>query len=72
MLGSTHRRGADFSIRGINAGSKYDMEDLCTALSATQMRFEDIVDKVYTFEEADEAIEDIWQSRQVGKLVIRL
>ncbi|MBA7494104.1 hypothetical protein ES702_04673 [subsurface metagenome] len=48
------------------------MDDLCAAISATQMRFDDIIDSVYTFERADEAIEYIWQGKQVGKLVIRL
>ncbi|OQU98519.1 hypothetical protein CLAIMM_04293 [Cladophialophora immunda] len=60
------------NLRGINGGSKLEQEDLCAALSATQMRFKDIIDKVYDFTDADEAIEDIWQGRQVGKLVIRV
>ncbi|KIW51614.1 hypothetical protein PV05_10318 [Exophiala xenobiotica] len=59
-------------LRGINAGSRLEQEDLCAALSATQMRFDDIIDKVYDFSQADEAIEDIWQGRQVGKLVIQI
>ncbi|OAP57705.1 hypothetical protein AYL99_08443 [Fonsecaea erecta] len=59
-------------LRGINGGSKLEQEDLCAALSATQLRFNDIIDKVYPFAQADEAIEDIWQGRQVGKLVIRI
>lgn len=48
------------------------MDDLCAALSATQMRFNDIIDTVYRFDQADEAIEYIWQGKQVGKLVIKL
>ncbi|KIV87181.1 hypothetical protein PV11_02746 [Exophiala sideris] len=59
-------------LRGIDAGSRLEQEDLCAALSATQMRFDDIIDKVYDFSQADEAIEDIWQGRMVGKLVIRI
>ncbi|OAG45201.1 hypothetical protein AYO21_00549 [Fonsecaea monophora] len=59
-------------LRGINGGSKLEQEDLCAAISATQMRFNDIIDKVYDFTQADEAIEDIWQGRQVGKLVIQI
>ena len=58
--------------RGINAGSKNDMDDLCSALSATQMRIDDIIDSIYPFEKADEAMEHIWQGKQVGKVVIRL
>lgn len=63
---------AKIILRGINAGSRDDMDDLCAALSATQMRLDDIVDKTYTFDQGDEAIEDVWQGRLVGKLVIRL
>lgn len=48
------------------------MDDLCAALSATQMQFDDIIDLVCPFDTADEAIEYIWQGRQVGKLVISL
>ncbi|KAL2280412.1 hypothetical protein FJTKL_12641 [Diaporthe vaccinii] len=59
-------------VRGINAGSKIDMDDLCAALSATQIRFDDIIDSIKPFEEADEAIEYVWQGKQVGKVVLRL
>lgn len=58
--------------RGINAGSKYDLDDLCAALSATQMPLGDIIDNVYPFEKADEAVQYIWEGKQVGKLVLRL
>lgn len=60
------------NVRGINAGSKHDLDDLCAALSATQISFDDIIDSVFGFEQADEAIEYIWQGKQVGKLVIRV
>lgn len=63
---------ANAHYRGINAGSKQDQDDLCAALSATQIQFDDIIDSVYPFEKADEAIEYIWQGKQVGKLVLRL
>ncbi|KAL4913014.1 hypothetical protein BDW62DRAFT_8917 [Aspergillus aurantiobrunneus] len=59
-------------LRGINAGSKHDMDDLCAALAAAQMPLDDIIDSVEPFEKADEAIEYIWQGRQIGKLVLRL
>lgn len=48
------------------------MDDLCAAISATQMRLGDIIDSVSSFDKADEAIEYIWQGKQVGKLVLRL
>ncbi|KAL3449178.1 chaperonin 10-like protein [Aspergillus insuetus] len=59
-------------LRGINAGSRQDMEDLCAALDATQMPLRDIIDSVEPFERAEEAIEHIWQRRQVGKVVLRV
>lgn len=48
------------------------MDDLCAALSATQAELSDIIDSVYPFEQAEEAIEYIWQGEQVGKIVLRL
>jgi Zn-dependent alcohol dehydrogenase len=48
------------------------MDDLCAAMSATQMRVDDIIDSIYPFEKADEAMEHIWQGKQVGKVVIHL
>lgn len=58
--------------RGINAGSKYDMEDLSAALSATSIPLDDIIDSTYPFEQAEEAIQYLWEGRQVGKIVLRL
>lgn len=58
--------------RGINAGSKFDMEDFCAALAATEMRLDDLIDRVFAFAEAEEAVEYIWQGRQIGKVVLRL
>jgi Zn-dependent alcohol dehydrogenase len=49
-----------------------DLDDLCAALSATRIRFDDIVDSVQPFEKAEEAIESIWQGKVVGKLVLEL
>jgi NADPH-dependent curcumin reductase CurA len=48
------------------------MEDLCAALDATQMPLRDIIDSVEPFEKAEEAIEYLWQGRQVGKVVLRV
>lgn len=48
------------------------MDDLCAALSATHIQFDDIIDSVKPFEEADEAIEYVWQGQQVGKVVLSL
>jgi Zn-dependent alcohol dehydrogenase len=59
-------------IRGINAGPPEDMEDLCAALEATQMQFDDIIDKVYPFSEAEEAVQSLWEGKVMGKIVLRL
>ncbi|KAL1853141.1 hypothetical protein VTK73DRAFT_9071 [Phialemonium thermophilum] len=59
-------------IRGIDAGSRHDQEDLCAAISATQLTFDDIIDSVEPFESAEEAVEYIWQGKQIGKVVLKL
>lgn len=48
------------------------MEDLCAALSATRMDLSDIIDTVYAFDKAEEALQSLWEGKVVGKLVIRL
>jgi hypothetical protein len=42
------------------------------AISATQMTFDDIIDSVWSFDKAEEAIEYVWQGKQVGKVVIEI
>ncbi|KAL4874202.1 hypothetical protein BJY04DRAFT_41880 [Aspergillus karnatakaensis] len=59
-------------VRGINAGSKQDMDDLCAAMSASQLPLNDIIDSVEPFEKAEEAIEYIWQGKQIGKFVLKV
>jgi len=49
-----------------------DLDDLCAALSATKIQFGDIIDSVEPFDEAEEAIEKVWQGKVVGKLVLQL
>lgn len=46
------------------------MDDLCAAITATQMTFDDIIDSTQPFEKAEEAIQYIWEGKQVGKLVL--
>ncbi|KAJ4020253.1 hypothetical protein NW752_005361 [Fusarium irregulare] len=60
------------NVRGINAGSKDDQDELMAAISATQMTFEDILDSTWTFDKAEKGIEYVWQGKQVGKVVIKL
>lgn len=49
-----------------------DLDDLCAAISATRIQFDDIIDSVLPFEKAEEAIEQVWQGKVVGKLVLQL
>ncbi|KAH7071489.1 alcohol dehydrogenase [Paraphoma chrysanthemicola] len=58
------------NLRGINAGSVQDLEDISSAISKAQMRFEDIIDSVRPFEQAENAIRYVWEGRQVGKVVL--
>lgn len=63
---------ADSGDRGINGGSKTDMDDLSTALTATRIRFDDIMDSTWAFEKADDALQYLWEGKQVGKVVIKI
>ena len=49
-----------------------DLDDLCAALSATKIHFDDIIDSVQPFDKAEEAIESVLQGKVVGKLVLKL
>lgn len=35
------------------------------------MSFEDILDSVWPFEKSEEAIESVWQGKQIGKVVLQ-
>lgn len=48
------------------------MDDLCAAISANKLRLDDIIDKVFPFDEADHALEYLRSGKHVGKLVIEL
>lgn len=48
------------------------MEDFFEAISATNMRFDDIVDSTFSWDDAEKAIDHAWQGKQVGKVVIRM
>lgn len=46
------------------------MEDLCAAMESTQMKLDDIIDTVYPFEQAEEALQSLWEGKVIGKIVI--
>lgn len=48
------------------------MDDISAALEATQMPLDDIIDKIYPFSEAEEAVQSLWEGKVVGKIVLRL
>jgi len=58
--------------RGINAGSRLDLEDLSSAVTTARITFDDIIDTVYPFDEAQDALAFVWEGRQVGKVVISI
>ncbi|KAF7198325.1 Zinc-type alcohol dehydrogenase-like protein [Pseudocercospora fuligena] len=60
------------TIRGINCGPPEYMDNLSAALEATNMQLDDIIDKVYPFSEAEEAVQSLWEGKVVGKIVLRL
>jgi threonine dehydrogenase-like Zn-dependent dehydrogenase len=72
MFHTSGVRNANVCVRGINAGPVSDMDDLCAALEATQMQLGDIIDTVYPFDKAEEAVQSLWNGKVVGKVVIRL
>lgn len=41
-------------------------------IEATEMKFDDLVDKVFRFDQAEEALEYVWKGQQVGKVVIEI
>lgn len=41
-------------------------------VSVNLMRFDDIVDKTFSFERAEEALEYLWSGKHVGKIVIEI
>lgn len=48
------------------------MEDLQAALSAVETPLNDLIDRTFPFEQAEEAVEYVWQGKQVGKIVLTL
>lgn len=48
------------------------MEDFCAALSACQTPLDDIIGKVFPFDQAEEAVQYVWEGRQIGKFVFKL
>ena len=60
------------TFRGICCGSKLDFEKMNRMIVATGLRFEDVIDRRFKFEEADEAIKYLWSGKHIGKVVIEV
>ncbi|KAK2750521.1 hypothetical protein FQN55_002122 [Onygenales sp. PD_40] len=58
--------------RGVNCGSRLDFEDLIAFVENHQMRFNDIIDKTFKFEEAEAAIQYLGSGAHLGKVVIEV
>lgn len=56
-------------VRGINVGSRLELEELNQVVSANHMTFEEIIDKKFPFENAVEAFQYLWEGKHVGKVV---
>jgi hypothetical protein len=46
------------------------MEDLCAALSAAQTSLVDLIDRNFSLNDAEEAVEYVWHSKQIVKIVL--
>jgi NADPH:quinone reductase-like Zn-dependent oxidoreductase len=60
----------DLTIKGILVGSRRMMVDMVQALAQHEVR--PVVDRVYEFEQANEAIEHFASAEKIGKVVIRV
>ncbi len=49
-----------------------DMDDLSTALTAARTKFGDIIDSTWAFDDADKALQYLWEGKQIGKVVIQI
>lgn len=56
-------------FRGINVGSKLVQEQMNRAIAANEMRFADVIDRAFKFEEAAAAMEYLWSGQHVGKVM---
>ncbi|KAF9045311.1 alcohol dehydrogenase superfamily protein [Panaeolus papilionaceus] len=60
------------TIRGIHIGSLYEFQQMNNALAAYPEITRPVVDKMFEFEEAIQAMEHLESQRHIGKVVIRV
>ncbi|CAI7618372.1 unnamed protein product [Penicillium pancosmium] len=61
------------TIRGISVGSKVDEKNLCDFLSEKEISLKGILDqKVFSFEESQDAFDYLYSGKHFGKVIIKL
>lgn len=58
--------------RGINVGSRLELEQLNRVIEANQMSFQELIDKRFPFSQASDAFRYLWSGKHVGKVVIEV
>lgn len=58
--------------RGINVGSRRDFERMNQMIESSKLRFDDLIDRSFSFDEAPQAFSYLWQGAHVGKVVITM
>jgi len=58
--------------RGIAVGSVKDQQDLCNFLRDKKVSLKPLIDKVFDFQDSNEAFDYLYSGAQVGKVVIKL
>lgn len=59
-------------LRGINVGSKQDFEEMNHFIELHQLRFQELIDRTFGFEDAEDAIEYVGKAGPFGKVVIEV
>lgn len=60
------------SLHGINVGSKRDLEQLSRLIEVQQLSLADLIDKVFQFDNAADALENLATGGHMGKVVIEV
>ena len=60
--------GKNLSLQGISVGNRQQFEDLNSAISKNGLK--PVIDKVFPFEKADEAVRHLESGQHFGKIVI--
>lgn len=59
--------------RGISVGSKIDQKNLCDFLSEKEVSLKPLLDeKVFSFEESQDAFDYLYAAKHTGKVIIRM